>query len=89
VPTLEALLGRGYLPKELPTPFTSRSFAASVSTGGPRLLAGVRTPNLLTVHTLARPGMTGRVLAIPNPAHFYKLAANEREVNGVGSSFGR
>ena len=74
MPTLDALLGKGYLPKELPTPFTSRSFAASVAVAGPRSLAAVRTWNRLVVHNLARPGMTGRVLAIPSPASFYKLA---------------
>lgn len=35
VPTLDALLSKGYLPKELPTPFSSRSFAASVASAGP------------------------------------------------------
>lgn len=68
------MLGRGYLPKELPTPFTSRSFAVSVTASGARALAGVRSWGRLTAHTLARPGMTGRVLGIPSPAHFYKLA---------------
>lgn len=74
MPTLDALLSKGYLPKELPTPFTSRSFAASVAAAGPRGLTAARGWNRLTVHSLARPGMPGRVLAIPSPANFYKLA---------------
>ena len=70
-PTLESLLARGYFPRELPPPFTTRDFAAFAvnHVGGwpAKWTQCVR-------HNLARPGGLRRPLGIPNPRAFFRLA---------------
>lgn len=73
---LKPLLARGFLPRELPPLFSSKSFGS---------IAGLATlPSAFTdakalwtqavQHNLARPGGLRRRLAIPNPVSFYRLA---------------
>lgn len=77
MPSLEDLLSKGYLPKELPNPFTSMTYASSCITRGgiPEPVASPRKWRKPVSHNLARPGMTTRPLAIPDPVHFYKLSS--------------
>jgi len=78
-PTLEDLLGRGYLPQELPPPFSSTSFGAYAKS----LTAGKLPFDTITkgfktsrpeVYNLARAGSFRRELSILNPIHFAELA---------------
>ena len=76
------ILARGYLPKELPPPFTSESLATAVQanrrnlpttfscTPGHQGNVGSRP----TVHNLARAGILRRKLSIPNPINYFQLA---------------
>jgi hypothetical protein len=66
------LAGKGYFPKELPTPFNSRTFGDALATN-PGSLKGNdwRSP---IRHTLARPGRIHRALAIPHPQPFAQIA---------------
>jgi hypothetical protein len=73
MPTLEGIVGRGYLPKELPTPFTSTSLASMVASRGFGAFAGGQWLRPVT-HNLARPGRMYRRLAMPHPVHFVRLA---------------
>lgn len=66
-PSLAALLGRGYLPHELPWGFTSRSLGLVVSS----ISLSKRDRKVwrsLSRHSLPQPGGTRRQLAIPHPA---------------------
>lgn len=79
--TLADLLGKGYLPKELPPPLNSRSFAMAMTS----LTSPVPKGNEFThkegkwcgytSFSLARPGAIRRRLAILNPVAYYRLAA--------------
>ena len=72
-PTLESLLGKGYLPRELPPPFNSTSFAAyAIQRGAVWWAASKRTR--CASHNLARPGGLRRQLRIPNPVSYFFLA---------------
>lgn len=68
--TATDLCGRGFLPRELPPPFTSSSFGVLVQTGW--------TPShqktTPSTHDLFRWGALRRRLAIPNPLAFVHLA---------------
>lgn len=70
------MISRGYLPLELPPPFTSRPLAKFVAGTG---LAAVnalwaKQPWTRGVrHSLARPGGLRRPLTIPNPVNFLRL----------------
>jgi hypothetical protein len=69
----ELLLGRGFLPKELPPCFTTEAFAKFV--GQQARLPSVQTTRP-GIHNLARPGGQRRRLHLPNPfnyAHLTKL----------------
>lgn len=71
--TASALVGKGYLPKELPPAFGSASLAATL----PSLEAsgGINTgPTECVHHNLARVGGTRRPLRVPNPRSFILLA---------------
>jgi hypothetical protein len=79
-----ALLGRGYFPRQLPPPFTSRSFASAVDSASREIRDSVVNHRFaeqgqLCTYSLARPGQLRRLLGIPNPAHHFlvslKLAA--------------
>ena len=76
------ILARGYLPKELPPPFTSESLATAVQANrhnlpttfscNPGNQGNVRSRP--TVHNLARAGILRRKLSIPNPINYFQLA---------------
>ena len=76
------ILARGYLPKELPPPFTSESLATAVQANRQNLPANFScTPgnqgnvrSRPTVHNLARVGILRRRLSIPNPINYFQLA---------------
>ncbi len=80
--TTEILLAKGYLPKELPPPFSSVSFARAVDAAGdnlPERFSQRNNPALICRHRLARPGTTSRTLGIPNPIPFYGLCSHVAE----------
>ncbi len=71
---LADLLSRGYFPRELPPPFTTRHFAQAVVANRAAMpgsfTAGTQASRL-SPHNLARHGTLRRPLSIPNPiAHF-------------------
>src|SRR5258708_37353232 len=71
------LLWKGYFPKELPPPFTTKKFAvtlASLSAGAPQQFTKGSPKSQLAHHSLARPGKLRRQLGIPNPVNFFQLA---------------
>ena len=76
------ILARGYLPKELPPPFTSESLATAVQSNRQKLPTNFScTPGSQgnvrsrpTVHNLARAGILRRKLSIPNPINYFQLA---------------
>lgn len=71
---LQSLIERGYLPKELPSAFTSATFAKyAASTQLPGSIASQWTQP--TTVNLARPGSLRRPLAIQNPLSFWGLAS--------------
>ena len=77
---LEDLIGRGYLPRELPPPFTARSLARIVR--NPRLTTyrGLVTNYSKSIisrpatYNLARAGSLRRKLTIPNPLNMLQVA---------------
>ncbi len=71
--TLELIVGRGYLPKELPTPFGSSSLATMLGSTGIGAFTGGQWIRPVT-HNLARPGRMYRRLSLPHPVHFVRLA---------------
>jgi hypothetical protein len=86
VNVLEALLSRGYFPKELPPVFSTAGFAKAVTAASFDPSACLVAPNLkdhldhpergisrLCRHSLARLDGTNRLLHIPHPTHFYSL----------------
>ena len=74
---LKALLTRGFLPRELPPLFSSKTFGDVVGAAG--LPSGFSSQKASWTqpaqHNLARPGGLRRRLAVPNPVNFYRLAA--------------
>ena len=76
------ILARGYLPRELPPPFTSASLATAVQANRQNLPTSFYcTPgnqgnvrSRPTVHNLARVGILRRKLSIPNPINYFQLA---------------
>jgi len=81
----QTIIGKGFLPKELPPLFTSEPFAGFIEVQHPfRIEPGPRHPrgstNTVPVsHNLARPGNLRRKLQIPNPLSFYELASTVSE----------
>lgn len=72
---LERLLGYGMLPKELPPPFHSESYAETVANQSDfSQLESTHRSAKLGNHELARPGQLSRTLGIVNPIQFYDLA---------------
>ena len=83
--SLYDLLARGYFPKELPSPFTTKPFA-TITTGTAALPADfikVADPTASTVkiraskvckYSLARGGLLRRSLAMCNPLHYFLLS---------------
>jgi hypothetical protein len=71
MPIQQDLLSKGYLPKELPTPFTSAGLSAvPMPLGVPPGYGDTQ----LVLHKLARPGLLTRSLGIPHPLYFTRLA---------------
>jgi hypothetical protein len=70
--TAADLAGRGYLPRELPPPFTSSAFGKLVGTGWRPSQPSASTQ--CSRHNLFRWGAFRRELAIPNPLSFVRLA---------------
>ena len=76
------ILARGYLPRELPPPFTSESLANAVQANRQNAPAGFFSApgsqgnihSRPTVHNLARAGILRRKLSIPNPINYFQLA---------------
>lgn len=79
MPTLVDILGRGYFPRELPPPFTTRAFATCVTDEDIDLpscfSSNANKKAVCGWHTLARGGDTPRVLGLVNPVPFRRLAA--------------
>jgi hypothetical protein len=73
----EAILKKGYFPREIPHPFHSSIYGTVVLGGGaslPNEFTNIRNTSIATVHNLARSGALRRKLSIPNPTNFYRLA---------------
>lgn len=79
--SLADLLGRGYLPKELPPPFNSKSYSLAMTNPSAPVVKGnefTQKDNKwchFTSFSLARPGAIRRRLAILHPVAYYRLAA--------------
>lgn len=76
---LDALLGRGFFPPELPPPFRTVSFSAAVSAVRSSSLPKAFTKKQndwcdYVSYSLSRPGSLRRRLAIVNPISYYRLA---------------
>ena len=81
---LNALLEKGYFPRELPPPFNTRAFgtfAANSTTAWPK-----SRWTRCARHNLARPGGLRRPLGIPNPGAF--CTATPKETPDVLTCFG-
>lgn len=73
-PTLESLLSRGYLPKELPPCFSTATFTIDTKVASDKLSA-LKVPWTASCsYNLVRPGGARRVLQIPNPLAYLRLA---------------
>jgi hypothetical protein len=70
---LHDLLAAGYFPKELPPPFSSKSFAQRLAPVGGTASTAFRRPKWArpVTFTIAKPQGLRRRLAIVNPIHFY------------------
>jgi hypothetical protein len=78
------ILARGYFPKELPNPFNTVSFAASVTAAGvvlpsgfvldTRVQGGGIPVSAAARYSHARGGLLRRALSIPNPVNQHALA---------------
>ncbi len=92
-PTVKDVLGRGFLPQELPPPFNSVSlgeFAESRGAAGLPFDTSLHKTSRPEVYNLARAGSFRRELAIPNPIHFGLLVeciiANWTEISKLTKS---
>ena len=75
---LQALLSRGYFPRELPPTYTTERFGHVIGDDWPALSklfqdTGIRTQPLR--HSLARTGFLRRTLTLPNPVTHASLCA--------------
>jgi hypothetical protein len=71
--TLTDLLGRGYLPKQLPPPFFSTDWADSVQKHSISAPSKHVATELLRF-SIPRPRGLPRIIGIPHPAHFHVLS---------------
>src|ERR1700733_5474295 len=70
----QSLIGRGYFPAEVPTPFTTESYASNLDKL-PKNLNDVRhKSSRCAYHSIPRLQHFRRLLGIPNPLHQLKLA---------------
>lgn len=83
---IEALLARGYFPKELPPPFTTAAFAEKIGHVVPLWAAheanlsqaqrrSYPPPSSYARFDMARKGHSRRMLGIPNPVNQYFLTS--------------
>src|SRR3990170_8770969 len=78
---LQAILGRGYFPRELPPAFTTNSFASVIDGSLASLPSGFRfrprgnVTSQASIHNLARAGTLRRKLSIPNPVNYFQLSS--------------
>jgi hypothetical protein len=78
IPTIDGIIARGYLPKELPPAFTSKicgSVLANNLSALPSEFTGGGLPTKNTEHNLLHRGSLRRRLGIPNPRGFFRLAS--------------
>lgn len=73
--SIEAVLGKGYFPKELPKPFTTATYAGALLPTAPPAFVSGGGPRKSCLHNLARPGTLVRSAALPDPVHFYRLVS--------------
>lgn len=73
--SLESLLSRGYFPKELPPPFSTRQFGQFISRATTLPILPANYSSSTSTHNLARTGSLRRKLGIPNPISYTKLAS--------------
>jgi len=76
--TLSGLLRRGFLPIELPPPFTTEPFSRAICHPDAAKIPDLKASKLrceYVAYSLARPGSLRRRLAILNPLAYYRLAA--------------
>jgi hypothetical protein len=76
--TLSGLLRRGYLPIELPPPFTTEPFSRAICHPDAANLPDLKASKSrcdYVAYSLARPGSLRRRLAILNPLAYYRLAS--------------
>jgi len=73
---LDELLAQGYLPKELPPAFSTKSFEAAVTANLSSLPATFRAPKWVrpASYTISKVSGLRRRLSILNPVHFFNLA---------------
>ncbi|MBU1182649.1 MAG: RNA-directed DNA polymerase [Proteobacteria bacterium] len=72
-----AILIKGFFPKELPQPFSTKSFGEVITKNGaniPNEFENNKKISISAVHNLARAGALRRKLSIPNPTNFYRLS---------------
>src|SRR5258707_8989313 len=74
--TLDALLSKGYFPRELPPPFTTGIYAALLNDGRkiPQNLLNRCSESRPAVYNLARAGTLRRKLSVLNPFSYLKLS---------------
>jgi hypothetical protein len=74
--TLEALLSKGYFPRELPPPFITDNYAALLKggTGIPQNLLDSCPQSRPAIYNLARAGTLRRKLSLLNPISYLKLS---------------
>lgn len=80
MPTFRDIVGKGYLPRELPPCFSTANYASTVSdangaASGNYLAHLQNDTRELSVHNMVRSGGLRRNLSIPNPVPYAKMAA--------------
>jgi hypothetical protein len=77
MPTVYGIIGRGYLPKELPPGFTSKICANVLGKNMSAIPSAFTQKDRLSMntnHNLLSRGSLRRQLGIPNPTNFFRLA---------------
>ena len=74
--TLDALLSKGYFPRELPPPFTTHNYATLLSDGTkiPENLLNSCPESRPAIYNLARAGTLRRKLSVLNPISYLRLS---------------
>jgi hypothetical protein len=77
MPTVYGIIGRGYLPKELPPGFTSKVCASVLGKNMSTIPSAFTQTDRVSMnanHNLLSRGSLRRQLGIPNPTNFFRLA---------------